>query len=251
MSAANVVAGERRLRAAKRLGWKTVPACDLGKISEKELRDVELEENIRRKQLTDYETAKRLRDFVENKPRQSGAVSSNGGRGKIGGTKQAAREIGVPETTLRRAANHANTADRAGDESLRRMADRIQARAIRRCGELLKTFDGRGRPGKNSNGTVVVSQGKAAGDAHLSQRQKETAVRVANIPREQFEKAVESEKPPTVTALAERGKASRPRPILDLGGRNEEEFALSTAVVRIDLEPRVPGHPRSITELAI
>jgi hypothetical protein len=39
-----------------------------------------------------------------------------------------------------------------------------------------------------------------------------TAVRVANVPAEQFEKTVESNEPPTVTALAEMGKQSRPAP---------------------------------------
>jgi hypothetical protein len=37
-------------------------------------------------------------------------------------------------------------------------------------------------------------------------------VRVANVPAEQFEKAIESDEPPTVTALAEMGKQSRPIP---------------------------------------
>ncbi len=86
---------------------------------------------------------------------------------------------------------------------------RIQARAIRRCGELLKTFDGRGRPPENNNGAVVISQTKAAEDAGLSQRQKETAVRVANVPDEDFEAAVESDNPPTVTELAEQGKKTQ------------------------------------------
>ncbi|MEQ8441468.1 MAG: hypothetical protein RIM33_02720 [Alphaproteobacteria bacterium] len=68
---------------------------------------------------------------------------------------------------------------------LRRKTDRIQARAIRRCGELLKQFDARGSHMKN-NGTVV-SQRQAVDEAGLSQRQRETAVRVANVPTEQFE----------------------------------------------------------------
>lgn len=127
----------------------------------------------------------------------------------------------------------ASYARQAKDEQLRAYADRIQARAIRRCGELLKTFDGRGRPAENNNGSVVISQSEAASSAGLSQRQKETAVRVANIPEEKFEEAVESPKPPTVTKLADMGKKSQSRaeptkPLVDLKGRDPKEFAVST-----------------------
>lgn len=38
----------------------------------------------------------------------------------------------------------ASYARMSDDDSLRQMADRIQARAVRRCGELLKQFDGKG-----------------------------------------------------------------------------------------------------------
>jgi hypothetical protein len=107
----------------------------------------------------------------------------------------------------------ASYARQADDDSLRKMADRIQARAIRRCGELLKQFDGRGRPEENKEGTRPnYSQAHAARDAGLSAHQQKTAVRVANVPAEQFEKAVDSDAPPTVTALAEMGKQSRPAP---------------------------------------
>ena len=57
-----------------------------------------------------------------------------------------------------------------------------------------------------NNGSDVKSQKEAAAEAGFSQRQKETAVRVANVPTEEFETLVESENPPTVTALAQRGK---------------------------------------------
>jgi hypothetical protein len=46
----------------------------------------------------------------------------------------------------------------------------------------------------------------------MSKRQEVTAVRVANVPAEDFEAAVEREHPATVTQLAEMGKASRPAP---------------------------------------
>jgi hypothetical protein len=46
-------------------------------------------------------------------------------------------------------------------------------------------------------------RGTAAKKAGLSQRQHKTAVRVANVPDAEFEAAVESPTPPTVTELAE------------------------------------------------
>jgi len=105
----------------------------------------------------------------------------------------------------------ASYARQADDESLLKLATRIKARAVRRCGELLKQFDGRGRPEKNNDGNVTdFSKAKAATQAGMSERQKVTAVRVANVPQEQFESALESEQPPTVTKLADLGKASRP-----------------------------------------
>ena len=74
---------------------------------------------------------------------------------------------------------------------------------MRRAGELLKQFDGRGAHMKNDG--AVVSQKDMASQAGMSQRQKETAVRVANVPAEDFEAQVESDNPPTVTKLAEQG----------------------------------------------
>jgi hypothetical protein len=112
------------------------------------------------------------------------------------------------------------------------MADRIQARAIRRCGELLKEI----QPAKGTRtdieprngGDTRLTRAQAAEDAGLSKRQKDTALRVASVPAEEFEEAIESDKPPTVTELAERGKQSQPKPLVDLEGRDREEFAAST-----------------------
>jgi hypothetical protein len=91
------------------------------------------------------------------------------------------------------------------------MADRIQARAIRRCGELLKTFNSPGaRTDQPSDGAVIRSQREAADQAGMSDRQRVTAVRVANVPEDHFEAVVEGPTPPTVTALAAMGTKARP-----------------------------------------
>jgi len=81
----------------------------------------------------------------------------------------------------------ASYARQAKEHSLRKMADRIQARAIRKCGELLRAI-------KAAKGGVVGGahpqvggRSQAARDAGLSREQKRTALRVANVPREEFE----------------------------------------------------------------
>lgn len=105
----------------------------------------------------------------------------------------------------------ASYAKQADDNTLRRHAERIQARAVRRCGELLKQFDGRGGDRSKNDATVnfAPTQKQAADDAGLSERQRVTAVRVANVPEPDFEAAVDSEAPPTVSKLADMGRVPR------------------------------------------
>jgi len=101
----------------------------------------------------------------------------------------------------------ASYARQAADDKLEQMCKRIRARAIRRCGVLLKMFDGRGRPEINSvdahTNLSKVEAGKAAG---LSKNQQVTANRLANIPEDDFDAQVEQAKVPTVTELSEQGK---------------------------------------------
>ena len=52
----------------------------------------------------------------------------------------------------------------------------------------------------------------AADKSGLSERQRKNALRVANLPTEEFEAAVESPHPPTVTELAARGTHAKPVP---------------------------------------
>jgi hypothetical protein len=106
-------------------------------------------------------------------------------------------------------------ARQAGDRQLFEMAVRIRLRAIRRCGELLQEIEAakRGRklvsvPAPNSG---AEGRFKAAQDAGLSRRQTVTALRVANVPAVEFEQAVESGAPPTVSVLTERGRRPAPR----------------------------------------
>jgi len=118
----------------------------------------------------------------------------------------------------------ASYAKQANDESLRKMADRIQARAIRRAGELLKQIEpqkGGDRKSDQRDCTdPLITRTQAATEAGMSERQRKTALRVATVPQDSFEHQVDSENPPTVTKLAEQGKRS----IIDLKGRNPQEF---------------------------
>ncbi len=112
-----------------------------------------------------------------------------------------------------KAAALASYARQADDGELYKMARRIQGRAVRRAGELLQTFQTGpkgGRPSKNGRGAPTVSQRAAAKAAGMSKDQEVTAVRIANLPEGDFEAAVESDDPPTVTALAGAGGPTPP-----------------------------------------
>jgi len=123
-----------------------------------------------------------------------------------------------------RAAALASYAKQANDESLYKMAVRIKARAIRRAGELLKQIEA--KQGARTDIEPRIAGGtrsQAAREAGLSKRQKENALRMASVPRDDFERSVESDKPATITALAKAGTKPRPRPFID-----PDLFALST-----------------------
>jgi len=91
------------------------------------------------------------------------------------------------------AAALASYAKQANDDELVKMATRIQLRAVRRCGELLKAIAPRDTAGPpNRKGDHTITRTQAAADAGLSEHQKRTALRVAAIPEEEFELTVES-----------------------------------------------------------
>jgi hypothetical protein len=129
----------------------------------------------------------------------------------------------------------ASYARQSQDTELRRMADRIQARAIRRCGELLQQIQPAHGANQNiSDGadTKVVTRKDAAHDAGLSDRQRVTALRVANVPEPEFEAAVETDNPVTVTKLAKLGTVSQPQPDY-LKGRDPDDFRSATLLIGV------------------
>ena len=105
----------------------------------------------------------------------------------------------------------------ANDETMYKLAKRIHARAYRRAGELLKQFDARPQNAqKQKDGDVpLISQKDVAEQNGMSERQRKTAVRLANVPDDSFNDQVESDNFSTITQLAEQGKRdylSKPKP---------------------------------------
>jgi hypothetical protein len=126
----------------------------------------------------------------------------------------------------------ASYARQSNDETLYKYAERIKARAIRRCGELLRQV-----PAANGSRTDVepqegdhprLTREQAATDAGLSEHQRKTALRVAAVPESDFAAQVESDSPPTLTELAKQGTAQKPRPLVDLGGIDPAAYAIAT-----------------------
>ena len=119
-----------------------------------------------------------------------------------------------------KAAALASYARQSKDDSMRKMAERIQARAIRRDGELLKQI----MPAKNQHSASAgdhPSRKEAGDEAGLSPHQQKQAVNVANVTEDEFTTLVESDTPPTVTKLAEIGTKKQ---LVDLKGRDPKHF---------------------------
>jgi hypothetical protein len=96
------------------------------------------------------------------------------------------------------------------NDELLNMSKRIQALAARRGGQLLKKFDGRPQNPKQSRAhRTLLNQKSVAEKAGLSKQQKDTFLRLANIPEEAFETAVESRPAPSLTTLASLGTRKR------------------------------------------
>lgn len=93
------------------------------------------------------------------------------------------------------------------DKTMHNLALRIQLRAERRCGELLRQIEP--ASGARTDLGRAPTRGEAAREAGLSVHQRKTALRVAAIPEVEFNRQVDSERPPTVTRLADQGRTQR------------------------------------------
>lgn len=183
-----------------------------------------------------------------------------------------------------KAAAMASYAKQSDDKTLFNFAVKIQARAIRRCGELLREIEPATgahlkREGEHPllieqkaeidlalwqmqsgiisrdeanekiaqidpdwahrNEQDTVSRKQAATEAGLSDHQRKQALRIANIDSADFNDAIESENPPTITELAEQGTQKKPKPLVDLQGIDPHNYARAT---------EAQGHLRRFSE---
>jgi hypothetical protein len=132
-----------------------------------------------------------------------------------------------------RAGALASYARQARDRELEAMAKRIRARAVRRAGDLLQqipTCRGR-RFDLRPDHEAVGARTQAARQAGLSVSQQKTAVRLAKIPVDEFERAIEAPDPPGTMRLAGRA-ALRPPPLsADPDGGLERARGLLSALL--------------------
>ena len=130
-----------------------------------------------------------------------------------------------------KAAAIASYAQQADDAELENCARRIRARAVRRCGELLRTFDARGR-GKSESPLVFKSRTAVAQEAGLTEHKVRTAVNIASIPNPEFEALVESKRPPGTTLLAQFNKLNQRERVRGVTERSLGEVHQSAQAAR-------------------
>ena len=106
----HLVAGHRRLEACKRLGWEKVPIRSVGNVTPEQMRELELRENLDRKDFTQLELSKNMVRLVEavrermlDEDRFRAELAQNplGGRPqKPDSLRAIARETGIPVKTI-------------------------------------------------------------------------------------------------------------------------------------------------------
>lgn len=109
-----------------------------------------------------------------------------------------------------KAAALATYARQADNSDLENFARRIRARAVRRVGELLREYDGRGRRKTETPPDICIrSRAEAAEAAGISPHKANVAARVASIPRERFEEIVEASPAPGTIFLKKFARGNR------------------------------------------
>jgi ParB-like chromosome segregation protein Spo0J len=125
-----LIAGERRLRACERLGWKSIPAKQVQErsLTDEDLRAIEVIENTARENLTDYATskqrlaeirqaeadlkAKAARDLSSKSDEKSSTKRKRGRPKKSNARSAVAAETGVSKTEQQRVERHVELAER-------------------------------------------------------------------------------------------------------------------------------------------
>jgi len=123
-----LVAGHRRLEACRLLNWRTIPARQVERMSDDELRAIELDENANRENLSDFATskqrfaqirqaeadlkAKAKAELSGKVPEKSAPTERPRGRPKQNGTRQhVADETGISEREQQRIERHVAIAE--------------------------------------------------------------------------------------------------------------------------------------------
>lgn len=121
-----LVAGRRRLEACRTLGWSKVPARRVDRLSDDEVRAIELEENTEREGLTDFETTKQrlaqIRQAEADLKAKAAADESRsnskreskrnrGGQPRAGSKRAVAAETGISPTEQVRVERHVTLAE--------------------------------------------------------------------------------------------------------------------------------------------
>lgn len=126
----------------------------------------------------------------------------------------------------------ASYARQSKDETLLHTAMRIKGRAVRRVGELLREIPE--QPGKRTDlepkagaGPRLETRANVAERVDMSPRQVKDALRVAAIPEKKFERAIEADKPATITELAKLGTKPKAPSGEYLRGRDPRDFNAS------------------------
>jgi ParB-like chromosome segregation protein Spo0J len=116
-----LVFGQRRLEAYRRLGRSEIPARRFGNVSPEELREMELDENVQRTDLTPHElSAKRMRIIeaaereAEKQPEEEFRSDSDrksiGRPRKKGSDRDISRRTGMSKTTVHETRKHVSAA---------------------------------------------------------------------------------------------------------------------------------------------
>ena len=106
----------------------------------------------------------------------------------------------------------ASYAKQANDGDLLKLSQRIKARAVTRMGELFNQIE----PGKGGNPerhpAGLEGRAQAARDAGVSQDQRKQSQTIANMDSLERESLIDSDEPPTITALADMARRGKSNP---------------------------------------
>lgn len=109
----SLITGRHRLEACKLLGLETIPCIEID-AGDIDAQLWEIAENLHRAELTALQRDEHIAKWIELSDAKLAQVEPvSGGRGKTGGTRAAARELGIEKEDARRAVKTASLTDEA------------------------------------------------------------------------------------------------------------------------------------------